>query len=189
MFNIGGWEFLVILVLALVVLGPERLPTVARQVGQALGTMRAMAQSFQTEFEQAVSAAEAQARLDEDAAGASATASADSESGPEPDALETEEPDEGEREGLADDERRLAREAAAEAAEQDTIRDRAEAIASAEPDRSEKRPTAAMTPQESAEHVSQADGIAEGNQHAGDTVHGDDVPADGNNSAGAHDAA
>ena len=33
MFNLGGGEMLVILLLALIVLGPERLPEAARQVG------------------------------------------------------------------------------------------------------------------------------------------------------------
>jgi sec-independent protein translocase protein TatB len=40
MFDIGFWELVVVGVVALVVLGPERLPVVARKVGLWLGRMR-----------------------------------------------------------------------------------------------------------------------------------------------------
>jgi len=40
MFDIGFWEILLILVLALVVLGPERLPQAARSVGYWVGKAR-----------------------------------------------------------------------------------------------------------------------------------------------------
>lgn len=40
MFDIGFWELVVVGVIALVVLGPERLPVVARQVGLWIGRMR-----------------------------------------------------------------------------------------------------------------------------------------------------
>lgn len=53
MMQIGAGEFLVIALLALVVLGPERLPNAARFVGQVLGSVRSMATSFQTEMERA----------------------------------------------------------------------------------------------------------------------------------------
>lgn len=53
MMNIGGLELLVILLVALVFLGPERLPEVARQVGQTVNTLRGLARSFQTELESA----------------------------------------------------------------------------------------------------------------------------------------
>ena len=38
MFNVGGGELLVILLIALIVLGPQRLPDAARQIGKAMGT-------------------------------------------------------------------------------------------------------------------------------------------------------
>lgn len=53
MLNIGGAEFLVIMLVALVVLGPERLPQVARQLGQTVESLRRMARGFQSEFEAA----------------------------------------------------------------------------------------------------------------------------------------
>ena len=40
MFNLGAMELLAVLVVALVVLGPERLPHVARQVGKAARELR-----------------------------------------------------------------------------------------------------------------------------------------------------
>ena len=53
MLNIGGLELLVILLVALVFLGPERLPQVARQVGQTVTSLRSMASGFQRELEAA----------------------------------------------------------------------------------------------------------------------------------------
>lgn len=53
MLNVGGAELLIILLLALVVLGPERLPGVARQIGQTVSSLRSMASSFQAEMEAA----------------------------------------------------------------------------------------------------------------------------------------
>ena len=57
MLNIGGAELLIILVLALVVLGPERLPGVARQLGQTVSGLRSLASGFQSEMEAAAKAA------------------------------------------------------------------------------------------------------------------------------------
>ena len=54
MFNVGGGEILVIALLALIVLGPQRLPGAARQVGKALGELRRMSNSFQSELKGAL---------------------------------------------------------------------------------------------------------------------------------------
>ncbi|MFO7279430.1 MAG: Sec-independent protein translocase protein TatB [Thermoanaerobacterales bacterium] len=54
MFNVGGGELLVILLIALIVLGPERLPHGARQVGRALGELRRISSSFQQELREAL---------------------------------------------------------------------------------------------------------------------------------------
>lgn len=51
MLNIGGPELLIILLVALVVLGPERLPGAARQIGRTVNQLRSMAQGFQKELE------------------------------------------------------------------------------------------------------------------------------------------
>jgi sec-independent protein translocase protein TatB len=58
MFNVGGGEVLVILLLALIVLGPQRLPEAARKLGQAIGEIRRMANGFQAEMRTAFDDAE-----------------------------------------------------------------------------------------------------------------------------------
>ena len=54
MLDIGFSEILVIFVLALIVLGPEKLPKVAAQVGRWLGRARAMARQFREQLEEEV---------------------------------------------------------------------------------------------------------------------------------------
>lgn len=54
MLNVGPPELLVILVVALVVLGPERLPGAARQVGRAVGELRRLSSGFQQELREAM---------------------------------------------------------------------------------------------------------------------------------------
>ena len=54
MFNVGGGEFLIILLVALVVLGPTRLPDAARQVGKVMGEFRRMSANFQREMQSAM---------------------------------------------------------------------------------------------------------------------------------------
>jgi len=58
MFNIGGGEFLVIALIALIVLGPQRLPDAAKQVGKAMGELRRMSSGFQSELKDALNASE-----------------------------------------------------------------------------------------------------------------------------------
>lgn len=47
MFGIGGTELLVILVVALVVLGPKSVPQIARTLGKAMGEFRRVSTEFQ----------------------------------------------------------------------------------------------------------------------------------------------
>jgi len=47
MFNLGGMEILVILVVALLVLGPDKLPGFMRTVGKALGELRRVSTDLQ----------------------------------------------------------------------------------------------------------------------------------------------
>lgn len=56
MFNIGAGELLVILVLALVVLGPNKLPGAARSFGRVVGKLRRLLSSFQQEMQAAADA-------------------------------------------------------------------------------------------------------------------------------------
>jgi len=51
MFGIGMTELLVILVVALVVLGPSRLPEVARSIGRALGELKRQSADVFDEFQ------------------------------------------------------------------------------------------------------------------------------------------
>jgi len=51
MFDIGLWEILLILVLALVVIGPERLPGAARQAGFFVGKARRYIEGVRSEVE------------------------------------------------------------------------------------------------------------------------------------------
>jgi len=53
MLNVGGPELLIILLVALIFLGPQRLPEVARQLGQAVSSLKSLASGFQAEIEAA----------------------------------------------------------------------------------------------------------------------------------------
>jgi sec-independent protein translocase protein TatB len=54
MFNVGTGEVLVILLIALIVLGPEKLPDTARKVGNVVGELRRMSSGFQNEMRSAM---------------------------------------------------------------------------------------------------------------------------------------
>ena len=54
MFNVGSPELLLVLMVALIVLGPTKLPEVARQVGKALGEIRRLSSGFQAELRDAM---------------------------------------------------------------------------------------------------------------------------------------
>lgn len=53
MFGIGPEELVLVLIVALLVLGPERLPRVARDVGKIVGDLRRTSDEFREEFLQA----------------------------------------------------------------------------------------------------------------------------------------
>ena len=52
--NLGGMEVIVILLVALVVLGPKKLPEAARQVGRALTELKRISSGFQREMREAI---------------------------------------------------------------------------------------------------------------------------------------
>ena len=52
MFDVGFWEILLILILALVIIGPERLPSAARKAGFFFGKARRYIEGVRTEVEQ-----------------------------------------------------------------------------------------------------------------------------------------
>ena len=47
MFGVSGAEFLIILIVALLVLGPEKLPGLARTLDKAMGELRKISTDFQ----------------------------------------------------------------------------------------------------------------------------------------------
>ena len=61
MFNIGGGELIVIALIALIVLGPNRLPGAARKAGEVLGDLRRISTGFQNEIRTALTDAEREA--------------------------------------------------------------------------------------------------------------------------------
>ena len=54
MFNVGTGELLVILLIALIVLGPDKLPDAARKMGNVMGELRRMSGGFQAEMRSAM---------------------------------------------------------------------------------------------------------------------------------------
>lgn len=73
MFNVGGGELLVIVLLALIVLGPDKLPGAMRTLGGWVGEMRKIASGFQAEMHKAVDQATSAASPDPTAADPTAT--------------------------------------------------------------------------------------------------------------------
>jgi sec-independent protein translocase protein TatB len=53
-FNLQGSEIIIVLLLALVVLGPEKLPDAMRKAGQLYAELKKMSSGFQSEFRAAV---------------------------------------------------------------------------------------------------------------------------------------
>ncbi|MDR0997061.1 MAG: Sec-independent protein translocase protein TatB [Zoogloeaceae bacterium] len=58
MFEVGFTEMLVIAIVALVVIGPERLPAVAKVVGRVMGQLRRYASEFRAEIDREVQLSE-----------------------------------------------------------------------------------------------------------------------------------
>ena len=56
MSGIGGSEFLLLCMIGLLILGPERLPRVARQLGSWVGKARQMTRSLQRQLEEEIDA-------------------------------------------------------------------------------------------------------------------------------------
>lgn len=79
MLNLGTGEVLVILVVALVVLGPEKLPGAARQAGRWLGELRRVSSGFQAELRDAL-----QEPVDQTPSSATAVPPPPDESEPDP---------------------------------------------------------------------------------------------------------
>ena len=63
MFDVGFWELAVIMVVALLVIGPERLPRVARTVGLWLGRARSAFNSVKADIDRELRAEELKTML------------------------------------------------------------------------------------------------------------------------------
>ena len=65
MFEIGFWELALIFALGLVVLGPEKLPKVAAQLGRYAGQARRMARTLTAQIQDELEAEERRSRAKE----------------------------------------------------------------------------------------------------------------------------
>ena len=61
MFDIGFWELIIIAIIALLVVGPDRFPAFARQAGKWLGKFRRLINNLQRELKQELSIDEGKA--------------------------------------------------------------------------------------------------------------------------------
>lgn len=64
MFEVGFTELLVISALALLVLGPQKLPKLAQQIGRWMGRARAMARQFRDQLEEEAHSLETKMSID-----------------------------------------------------------------------------------------------------------------------------
>lgn len=65
MFDVGFSELLLLAIIGLLVLGPERLPRVARTVGQWAGRARSYVRQMSTELEREVQRADVRKHIEE----------------------------------------------------------------------------------------------------------------------------
>ena len=68
MFDVGFWELIFIAVIALLVVGPERMPKIARTAGLWLGKMRGFVSSVKQDIDRELAAEELKAVLEKQAA-------------------------------------------------------------------------------------------------------------------------
>jgi len=64
MFDFSFWELAIVLVVALVVVGPDKLPIVAAKVGRWVGKAKRMMMSVRSDIEEELKAAELKEMLD-----------------------------------------------------------------------------------------------------------------------------
>lgn len=68
MFDIGFWELVFIAIIALLVVGPERMPKIARTAGLWIGKMRGFVSSVKQDIDRELAAEELKAVLEKQAA-------------------------------------------------------------------------------------------------------------------------
>lgn len=64
MFNIGPWELGLILLVALIVVGPGKLPEVAKAIGKGINEFKKVTNGYKKEFQEAMQDLEKQASLE-----------------------------------------------------------------------------------------------------------------------------
>jgi len=64
MFNIGPWELGLILLVALIVVGPGKLPEVAKAIGKGINEFKKVTNGYKKEFQEAIQDLEKQASLE-----------------------------------------------------------------------------------------------------------------------------
>ena len=65
MFDFGFWELAIIMVIALLVVGPEKLPTLAGQVGRFVGKAKRVVNNLRSDIESEIKAAEFKQMLEQ----------------------------------------------------------------------------------------------------------------------------
>ncbi len=68
MFDVGFWELVFLAIIALLVVGPERMPRIARAAGLWLGKMRGFVSSVKQDIDRELAAEELKAVLEKQAA-------------------------------------------------------------------------------------------------------------------------
>lgn len=84
MFDVGFSELILLAIVALVVLGPEKLPHAARMAGAWVGRIRRTVISVQAEIENEVAAAEMRERIRQEMEKAKAAVTIDLKDEPDP---------------------------------------------------------------------------------------------------------
>jgi sec-independent protein translocase protein TatB len=65
MFGIGSTEFVIILIVALVLIGPQKLPDIMKAVGKGIGELRRMSSDVKTTIEREIEKADELKRIEE----------------------------------------------------------------------------------------------------------------------------